>query len=131
MAAPTLPDYPGPLRTGLRWRALAPADVEAWYGLVRRMAEADRPVWSETREDLAQYLASPANDPALTTLAGFDGGGTLRAAGSARPPRDPPSRTLGAGWIRCGGAGGSAGRATAGRGGGRGARSGGGGAPGG
>lgn len=87
MTAPTPPEYPDPLRTGLRWRALATADVEAWYGLVRRMAEADRPVWSETREDLAQYLASPANDPALTTLAGFDGGGTLRAAGrvSATP----------------------------------------------
>src|SRR4051812_50078370 len=87
MTAPTLPDHPGPLRTGLRWRPLAPTDVEGWYGLVRRMAEADRPVWSETREDLAQYLDSPANDPALTTLAGFDAGGTLRAAGrvSAAP----------------------------------------------
>ncbi|MFD1214862.1 GNAT family N-acetyltransferase, partial [Arthrobacter sp. GCM10027362] len=68
--------YPDPGRTGLRWRALTPADTEAWYGLVRRMAAADQPAWSETREDLAGYLASPANDPALTTLAGFDGGGT-------------------------------------------------------
>ncbi|NKX49747.1 GNAT family N-acetyltransferase [Arthrobacter deserti] len=81
MAAPPRPAYPDPQGTGLRWRALTPADTEAWYGLVRRMAEADRPVWSETREDLAEYLASPDNDPALTTLAGFDGGGTLRAAG--------------------------------------------------
>ncbi|MCG2624186.1 GNAT family N-acetyltransferase [Arthrobacter sp. I2-34] len=87
MTDPMPPDYPDRARTGLCWRALTPADVEAWYALVRRMAEADQPVWSETREDLAEYLSSPANDPALTTVAGFDGAGTLRAAGrvSARP----------------------------------------------
>ncbi|NKX54892.1 GNAT family N-acetyltransferase [Arthrobacter mobilis] len=75
------PNYPDTAGTGLHWRALTPADTAAWYGLVRRMAAVDQPPWSETREDLAEYLASAANDPELTTVAGFDSGGVLRAAG--------------------------------------------------
>ncbi|CEA07877.1 Mycothiol acetyltransferase [Arthrobacter saudimassiliensis] len=80
MTAPIDPRRPGP-ETGLRWRALEPADVPAWHALLQRMAAVDRPPWTDTTADLEHALANSSNDPARDTLAGFDRTGTLRAFG--------------------------------------------------
>ncbi|WP_336713570.1 GNAT family N-acetyltransferase [Arthrobacter sp. USHLN218] len=72
-APPPFPDH------GLSWRALTEADIDAWHALIGRMAEADKPVWSETRADLEEVFGTAHNDPAATTAAGYDDGGVLRA----------------------------------------------------
>jgi len=78
MTSAALPPY---LNHGLRWRPLREQDIDDWHALVGRMAAADKPVWSETRADLAEVFDSGHNDPELTTAAGFDDGGVLRAVG--------------------------------------------------
>ncbi|MCC9178012.1 GNAT family N-acetyltransferase [Arthrobacter sp. zg-Y750] len=90
MQTPSLPTVPGP-ETGLRWRSIAADDVDAWYALIRRMAEADRPGWVEDRRDLEQALETASGDPALDTLIGLDKDGAARAYG--RIALNPGSET--------------------------------------
>ena len=90
MQTPSLPVVPGP-ETGLRWRSIAADDVDAWYALVRRMAETDKPAWVEHRRDLEQALETSSGDPALDTLIGLDKDGMARAYG--RIALNPGSET--------------------------------------
>lgn len=90
MQTPSLPLVPGP-ETGLRWRSIASDDVDAWYALIRRMAEADRPGWVEDRRDLEQALETTSGDPELDTLIGLDKDGAARAYG--RIALNPGSET--------------------------------------
>ena len=90
MQTPTSPVLPGP-ETGLRWRSIDTEDVDAWYALIRRMAEADKPGWVEARADLEQALEATSGDPARDTLIGLDKGGKARAYG--RISLNPGSET--------------------------------------
>lgn len=71
---PRLPDIPG-----LAFRPLVPADIDAWYALVKRIFVAEEQPWHETRSDLDTVFASSKNDPRQNTLAGIAEDGTLRA----------------------------------------------------
>ncbi|WP_246657792.1 GNAT family N-acetyltransferase [Arthrobacter yangruifuii] len=88
ISTPTV--FPGP-ETGLRWRSIDSEDVDAWYALIRRMAEADKPGWVEDRRDLEQALETTSGDPGKDTLLGLDKDGTARAYG--RIALNPGSET--------------------------------------
>ncbi|MCC9205126.1 GNAT family N-acetyltransferase [Arthrobacter sp. zg-Y769] len=90
MQTPSPPLFPGP-ETGLRWRSIGADDVDAWYALIRRMAEADKPGWVEDRRDLEQALETTSGNPAQDTLIGLDKTGAARAYG--RIALNPGSET--------------------------------------
>lgn len=72
---------PDPQATGLQWRAVGTADVEAWAALIARTAAVEQPVWYERAGDLEQILQSSKNDPAVDTVLGLDSDGVPRAYG--------------------------------------------------
>ncbi|MCZ2403772.1 GNAT family N-acetyltransferase [Paenarthrobacter sp. Z7-10] len=76
-----LPEVSLPSSTGLAFRAIVPSDIDQWLALIERIAEAERPPWSDQRADLTHIFASSKNDPALNTVIGMDEGGTARAYG--------------------------------------------------
>lgn len=67
--------------TGLIWRSITPEDVGPWLELIERMAEVDKPIWFERRQDLEEVFGSSKNDPALNSLFGLDEAGIPRAFG--------------------------------------------------
>ena len=77
----TNPDLPADPGGALQWRAMTEADIDGWHQLIHRMAAVDKPVWTETKADLAEAFDDPANDPAECTALGLDTEGTVRAVG--------------------------------------------------
>lgn len=67
--------------TGLEFRPITEADLDSWYDLVLRIADADKPPWHEQPEDLKNALSSSKNDPQQNTLLGLDDSGVPRAFG--------------------------------------------------
>ncbi|MDN5669937.1 MAG: GNAT family N-acetyltransferase, partial [Renibacterium salmoninarum] len=53
---------------GLEFRPITEADLAAWYELVLRISEAEKPPWHDQPEDLANALSSAKNDPRQNTL---------------------------------------------------------------
>ncbi|MBQ1442472.1 MAG: GNAT family N-acetyltransferase [Renibacterium sp.] len=66
---------------GLEFRPITEADLAAWYELVLRISEAEKPPWHDQPEDLANALSSAKNDPRQNTLLGLDESGVPRAFG--------------------------------------------------
>src|SRR4051794_8092524 len=73
-----LPVDPG---GGLEWRTMTEAGIEGWPQLIRPMATGGKPVWTETKADLAEAFEDPANHPAESTAVGVDSDGAVRAVG--------------------------------------------------
>ncbi|WP_157157175.1 GNAT family N-acetyltransferase [Diaminobutyricimonas sp. LJ205] len=77
---------------GLRWRPAVVDDVDAVTALYKRMAKADHPQWSETREEVASEFGHPWVDLARDSLLAETAGGELVAFGQVVLP--PAQETL-------------------------------------
>lgn len=76
-----LPHISLPQVPGLVFRPLAPADIQPWFELVRRIAKRDGAPWHEQLSDLREVLESEVNPAAVHTVVGADSQGTPRAYG--------------------------------------------------
>ncbi|WP_394941009.1 GNAT family N-acetyltransferase [Psychromicrobium sp. YIM B11713] len=75
-------------RFGLTFRPITLDDVDEWYALVLRIAEAEKPIWHDQREDLRNVFESSKNDPRFNSVIGFDQTGTARAYGRVTKNRE-------------------------------------------
>lgn len=73
---------PFPAFEGLTFRAIRQDDLDPWYELSRRVAEAENAPWFEQKTGLQNMIDSSANPVALNTVIAFDSGGVARAAGT-------------------------------------------------
>lgn len=73
--------------SGLRWRPASIDDVDEVTALYKRMANADHPAWSETRDEVAAEFGHPWVDLTQDSLLAHSEDGELVAFGQViRPP---------------------------------------------
>ena len=84
---PSGTNIPLPHADGLVFRPPLIGDVDAWLGLVKRIAAFENAPWHAQRSELEAALADPGNPVAENALVGVDADGVLRAyAGVSKNP---------------------------------------------